>query len=115
MANPVRELPAHPAFRFYGIWHHEPVEDFAIDPMRWPVVWVCIGQAPMTARKYLSFTNQWVDDHVNALPSYGNRCPVLAPLWLLPAERPIGQVGCAPTGDHRLARRTGLMEYLTSQ
>jgi hypothetical protein len=25
-----------------------------------------------------------------------------APLWLLPAERPMGQVGSAPTGDRRL-------------
>ncbi len=32
---------------------------------------------------------------------------LLAPLWLLPAERPIGRVGFAPTGDRRLARRTG--------
>ena len=26
--------------------------------------------------------------------------------WLLPAERPIGRVGFAPTGDRRLSRRT---------
>ena len=32
------------------------------------------------------------------------------PLWLLPAERPIGRVGFAPTGDRRLSRHTG---YLT--
>ena len=32
------------------------------------------------------------------------------PLWLLPAERPIGRVGFAPTGDRRLSRRT---EFLT--
>ena len=31
-----------------------------------------------------------------------------APLWLLPAERPIGRVGFAPTGDRRLSRHTGL-------
>ena len=30
-------------------------------------------------------------------------------LWLLAAERPIGRVGFAPTGDRRLARRTGLL------
>lgn len=33
----------------------------------------------------------------------------LAPLWLLPAERPIGRVGFAPTGDRRLSRHTPLM------
>jgi hypothetical protein len=34
---------------------------------------------------------------------------LLASPWLLPAERPIGQVGFAPTGDRRLLRRTVFM------
>ena len=29
-----------------------------------------------------------------------------APLWLLPAERPIGRVGFAPTENRRLSRHT---------
>ena len=33
-----------------------------------------------------------------------------APLWLLPAERPTGRVGFAPTGDRRLARRTEFLK-----
>ena len=32
-----------------------------------------------------------------------------ASLWLLPAERPIGRVGFAPTGDRLLSRRTEFM------
>jgi hypothetical protein len=36
-----------------------------------------------------------------------------APLWLLPAERPIGRVGFAPTGDRRLSRHTGFSGCLT--
>ena len=38
-----------------------------------------------------------------------NSLPPSSP-WLLPAERPIGRMGFAPTGDRRLARRT---EFLT--
>ena len=36
-----------------------------------------------------------------------------APLWLLPAERLIGRMGFAPTGDRRLSRHTGFMACLT--
>ena len=38
--------------------------------------------------------------------------PPAAP-WLLPAERPIGRVGFAPTGDRRLSRHTRLLTCLT--
>ena len=34
-------------------------------------------------------------------------------LWLLPAERPIGRVGFAPTGDRRLSRHTRFLASLT--
>jgi len=37
-------------------------------------------------------------------------CYLLAPLWLLPAERPIGRVGFAPTENRRLSRRTEFSE-----
>ncbi len=33
--------------------------------------------------------------------------------WLLPAERPIGRMGFAPTGNRRLSRHTRLLTYLT--
>jgi hypothetical protein len=32
-------------------------------------------------------------------------------LWLLPAERPIGRVGFAPTGNRRLSRHTGIEDF----
>ena len=37
-----------------------------------------------------------------------NSSPPSSP-WLLPAERPIGRVGFAPTGDHRSLRHTGYL------
>ncbi len=36
-------------------------------------------------------------------------------LWLLPAERPIGRVGFAPTGNRRLSRHTRLMVRLAKR
>ncbi len=39
---------------------------------------------------------------------------ILASPWLLPAERPIGRVGFAPTGDRRLSRHAGLLTCLAS-
>jgi hypothetical protein len=36
-----------------------------------------------------------------------------APPWLLPAERPIGRVGFAPTENRRLSRHTRFLERLT--
>ncbi len=38
-----------------------------------------------------------------------------SPLWLLPAERPMGRVGFAPTGDRRLSRHTGILTHLESR
>jgi hypothetical protein len=34
--------------------------------------------------------------------------------WLLPAERPMGRMGFAPTGDRRLSRRTRISARLTN-
>ena len=49
-------------------------------------------------------------DECYTLMSFETCCPVLAPPWLLPVERPIGRLGFAPTGDRRLSRRTEFPE-----